>query len=187
MPSATKPSASQSVVERRSLKRLPPSAFETYVKSGSFAPRALPRFLATMCRSDFRPKPRRGYGFPHRVAPARTSPALPGPSISLSTRALPNHPGQPDACACSLLPHRLQASSPSEEWPLPLVSRGRIGFAYAGLTSSPSLLVQSSGPAASSLARTGPFRVVSYPSTPDRGYMLNEQFTWLTPRSQREK
>jgi hypothetical protein len=34
--------------------------------------------------------------------------------------------------------------------------------------------------------RTGPLRVVSYPSTPSRSYMLNEQFTWLTPLSQLE-
>lgn len=34
--------------------------------------------------------------------------------------------------------------------------------------------------------RTDPFRAVGYPSTPDRSYMLNEQFTWLTPRSQQE-
>jgi len=32
--------------------------------------------------------------------------------------------------------------------------------------------------------RTDPFRVIGYPSTPDRSYMLNEQFTWLTPFSQ---
>jgi hypothetical protein len=32
----------------------------------------------------------------------------------------------------------------------------------------------------------GPFRVVGYPRTPDRRYMLNEQFTWLTPFSQQE-
>jgi hypothetical protein len=35
-----------------------------------------------------------------------------------------------------------------------------------------------------STRRTDPFRAVSYPSTPDRSYMLNEQFTWLTPLSQ---
>jgi hypothetical protein len=66
-----------------------------------------------------------------------TSPGLPGPVSSLSTRVLPTHPGQPDACVCSLLPRRLQASSSSEEWPLPvLASRGRIGFAVAGLACS---------------------------------------------------
>ena len=34
--------------------------------------------------------------------------------------------------------------------------------------------------------RTDPFRARSYPWTPDRSYMLNEQFTWLTPHSQQE-
>jgi hypothetical protein len=63
-------------------------------------------------------------------------PGLPGPSTRLSSRALPNHPEQPGACMCSLLPHRWQASAPSEEWPLLLVSRGRIGFACAGLATS---------------------------------------------------
>ena len=129
----------------RLLKRLLPSLLETCVKSGPFAPRALPRFLATMSRSDSRPQPPRGYGFPRGVAPPqRTTPGLPGPSLALSTRALPTHPGQPDACVRSLLPHQLQASSPSEDWPLPLVSRGRIGFACAGLASSLSSFVNDS-------------------------------------------
>jgi hypothetical protein len=34
--------------------------------------------------------------------------------------------------------------------------------------------------------RTDPFRAVGCPSAPDRSYMVNEQFTWLTPRSQQE-
>lgn len=62
---------------------------------------------------------------------SRTTPGLPGPMLPLSTRALPTHPGQSDACRRSLLPHRSQASAPSEAWPLPSVSRGRIGFACA--------------------------------------------------------
>jgi hypothetical protein len=37
------------------------------------------------------------------------------------------------------------------------------------------------------LCRTDPFHVISYPPTPDRSYMLNEQFAWLTPRSQQEQ
>jgi hypothetical protein len=116
----------------------------------------------------------------------RTSPGLPGPSVALSTRALPTHPGRPDGCVCSLLPHRWQASSPSEEWPPPLVSRGRIGFACAGLTSSPSRRSPAARPAATR-RRTDPFRALGYPPAPGRGYMANEQFTWLTPRSQQEK
>jgi hypothetical protein len=35
--------------------------------------------------------------------------------------------------------------------------------------------------------RTDPFPVLGYPPTPDRSYMSNEQFTWLTPHSQREQ
>ena len=171
-------------MERRSLKRLSLPLLKTCVKSGPFAPRALPRFLATMSRSDSRPRPPRGYGFPRGVAPTRrTTPGLPGPSLLLSTRALPTHPGQPDACMRSLLPHQLQASSSSADWPLPLVSRGRIGFAYAGLASWLSQLVSHSP----GLRRTDPFRTAGYPSVPGRSYMVNEQFTWLTPRSQRER
>jgi hypothetical protein len=66
----------------------------------------------------------------------RASPGLPGPSTRLSSRALPNHPEQPDACIRSLLPHRWQASASPAEWPLLLVSRGRIRFACAGLATS---------------------------------------------------
>jgi hypothetical protein len=76
----------------------------------------------------------------------RTSPGLPESCISLSTRALPTHPGRSDACTCSLLPHRSQASAPSEEWPPPMDSRGRIGFACAGLASSLSSLASDSPP-----------------------------------------
>ena len=35
--------------------------------------------------------------------------------------------------------------------------------------------------------RTDPFRAVGCPSAPGRSYMVNEQFTWLTPRSQLDK
>jgi len=51
-----------------------------------------------------------GYDFPTGVVPAHldsdTTPGLPGSSTDLSTRALPNHPGQPGGCSRSLLPHR---------------------------------------------------------------------------------
>ncbi len=116
----------------------------------------------------------------------RTSPGLPGPSVCLSTRALPNHPGRLDGCVCSLLPHRWQASSPSEEWPPPLVSRGRIGFAFAGLASSLSRQSPVARPAAVP-GRTDSFRAFGCPHTPSRSYMVNEQFTWLTPHSQQDR
>ena len=140
--SGTKPSASQSVIERLSLKRLLPRVLETCVKSGPFAPRALPRFLTTMSRSDSRPRPltqlwiplpRCGPHVPHHAGSPRT------PCSSVDARP-PHSPRQPDACICSLLPHRSQASASPEAWPLPLVSRGRIGFAIAGLTPSLSSL-----------------------------------------------
>ena len=37
--------------------------------------------------------------------------------INRSTRAVPNHPGRPDGCTCSLLPRRCQASPTLESWP----------------------------------------------------------------------
>jgi hypothetical protein len=116
---------------------------------------------------------------------ARTSPGLPGPCLSLSTRALPNHPERFRACVCSLLPHGWQASPLSAGWPPPLVSRGRIGFACAGLARSLSRRSPVARPAL--FRRTDPFRAVGCPQTPDRSYMVNEQFTWLTPRSQQDR
>ena len=54
---------------------------------------------------------------------------LPGPSMDLSTPAVPNHPGEPGHCTYSFLGGRCQASPVPEGWPLSVqVSRGRIGF-----------------------------------------------------------
>jgi hypothetical protein len=66
-----------------------------------------------------------------RRGPALVSPGLPVPRPLLSTRALPNHPERVAGCPGSLLPRRWQASASSADWPPPLVSRGRIGFACA--------------------------------------------------------
>ena len=105
--SGTKPSAFQSVMERRSLKRLSSPAIETCVKSGPFAPRALPRFLATMSRSDSRPWPvaplwipdtalRRRSHAPRRVSQdprplcrRAPSPTTPDDSVGASARCFP--------------------------------------------------------------------------------------------------
>jgi hypothetical protein len=98
-------------MERRSLKRLLPSPLETCVKSGPVAPRALPRFPATMSRSDCRPTPRRGYGFPRRVPPGRGRRRLSQDPSSLCRRApSPIAPGSPmRACArCFRIGDRLQ-------------------------------------------------------------------------------
>ena len=149
-----------------------PSLLKTCVKSGPFAPRALPRFLATMSRSDSRPRPPRGYGF-HAALHPHGAPRRVSQDPHSFCRHAPS-PLTPDSLMRmrSLLPHQLQASSSSEDWPLPLVSRGRIGFAYAGLASWLSQLVSHSP----GLRRTDPFRTAGYPSVPGRSYMVNEQF-----------
>ena len=45
---------------------------------------------------------------------------LPGSLTVLSTRALPNHPGQPDRFVCPFIPYQWQASPSPEGWPLPI-------------------------------------------------------------------
>src|SRR6266566_7949532 len=54
--------------------------------------------------------------------PAKTKhlAGIPGSSAYLSSRATPNHPGEPDDCFHPLLHHRWQASSASTDWPLSL-------------------------------------------------------------------
>jgi hypothetical protein len=66
--------------------------------------------------------------------PCRVSQALKrrGSSTDLFLRAVPNHPGRLDGCACSLLPRRCQASSSLADWPPSIASRGRIGFDHYG-------------------------------------------------------
>jgi hypothetical protein len=56
-----------------------------------------------MNSADFRPEPSSGYAFPLDVEQVSFTPSdLPGSSIDLSTRAVPNHPEEPDRCLCSL-------------------------------------------------------------------------------------
>jgi len=94
--------------------------------------------------------------------PSPTLPGLPGSSTDLSLRAVPNHPGRPGGCSCSLLPHRCQASSSSADWPPSSASRGRIGFACATARrfASPVSAERIAPPRSGSATRT------------------NEQFTW---------
>jgi len=86
-----------------------PSSDEACLGSGPFAPRALPRFFATMSRSDSRLEPGRRYAFrrPGGLTSGQAPPpGLPGSSTDLSARAAPNHPEEPDDCRCSSLRRR---------------------------------------------------------------------------------
>src|SRR3974390_2710857 len=78
------------------------------------------RFLATTSLSDSRPEPSLGYGFPRVVG----SGFLPSPPCRVShvprllfPRALSPITPEGPADACSLLLHRLQASSNLADWP----------------------------------------------------------------------
>jgi hypothetical protein len=175
-------------MERRSLKRLLPSLLETCVKSGPLAPRALPRFLATMSRSDSRPMPTCGYGFPHAVVRLPTRAA--GSPRTLDSSVVTRPPQSPRAARCVQI---LVTSAPVAGFS----TFGRVAAA-TGFTRPNQVRLRWARDFAHhdrpwscarlpSPGRTGPFRAVSYPSTPDRSYMVNEQLTWLTPRSQLDK
>ena len=120
------------------------------------------------------------------VAGRRASPGLPAP-LSLCRRALsPLTPGGPTSAVarCFLVGGRLQ-----HLWQTGrrhAVSRGRTGFACARARVFVVRRGPSPWPAADPRPRTGPLRTSGYPRVPDRHYMVNEQFTWLTPLSQRE-
>jgi hypothetical protein len=171
-------------MERRSLKRLRPSLLETCGKSGPFAPRALPRFLATTNRSDSRPRPPAGYGFPIGVALRRLAGSPRTPCCSVDARP----PHSPRAARCV----RLLVASASVAgfstfgrlaaaigFTRPNRVRNRWARAFA--------LVACGDSPCRTRGRTDPFHVIGYPQTPNRGYMSNEQFTSLTPRSQQDQ
>ncbi len=85
------------------------------VRQGSFAPRELPRFLATTTPSDSRLD--RQAVMVSRQSLIRIPDHQAGSLrflIDLSTPAVPYHPGGPDRCICSLLHSRCQAS-PTQE------------------------------------------------------------------------
>ncbi len=86
-------------------------------------------------------RPSHGYVFPPNVAGlSRTTPGLPGSSTDLSARAVPSHPGRPDGCTRSLLPHRRLASPFPAGWPPPsCVTRpNRVRFRYGSRVCSTS-------------------------------------------------
>ncbi len=107
---------------RTTSKRVSLPRSSTHYWPGPFAPRALPRFLTTMSRSDSRHGHHRQVIFSPPQLDVRTRharPGLPGSSADLYARAVPSHPGKPDGCMCSLLHHRCLASPSPEGWPLP--------------------------------------------------------------------
>ena len=173
-------------MERRSLKRLSLPVLKTCVKSGPFAPRALPRFLTTMSRSDSRPRPSCRYGFRHAVASSPTRHAGSPRTLPCSVAACPPHSPRTARCVRVLV-----ASAPiagfstvgrlaaAMGFTRPYWVRLRWARAFA--------LVAWERLAQSSADWTDSFHALGYPPAPSRSYMSNEQFTWLTPRSQQEQ
>ena len=95
-----------------------PSSCRDMLRSGPFAPRALPRFRATMSRSDSRPWPSAALCLPlRRWALPPTTPGLPGSSTDRFARAAPTHPGRSERCTCPLLLSRSLASPYPAGWP----------------------------------------------------------------------
>ena len=92
-----------------------------WVRQGPFAPRELPRFLATMTPSDSRLG--RQAVMVSRRSLIRITDHQAGSLrflVDLSTPAVPYHPEEPDRCMNSLLHGRFQASPFPGGWPLPL-------------------------------------------------------------------
>jgi len=89
---------------------------------GPFAPRALPRFIATTDPSDSLASHPDSYAFlPGRRGTTPTDEDLSYSQVNLSMRAAPSNPGEPVGCSYLLLHRPFKASSNPEDWPLPLV------------------------------------------------------------------
>ena len=103
-----------------SSQRLSPPLTQTCFQQGPFAPRALPRFLATMGLSDALQDRRPGYVFPWRVGGFRSHPVGPPRLLGCSFHA-----------RCPQLPREAR-------WlPLPVASPPVAGFILVGgLTAS---------------------------------------------------
>ena len=152
-------------------------------RQGPLAPRALPRFLATMGLSDSRrgrlpviysrptlrpgPSPRRVSQVPRCDCPSAPSPSTPGCPAVAHARYF---------AAGSRLHHiglagHIQKHNEAEPGSLAL-----------GLTRSQSGRITSFAPHLS--VETGPLPVVGYPDTGGRCYVMNKQLSRLTPFSQ---
>ena len=97
-------------------KRLSLSPASACTRQGPFAPRAFPRFFARMGPADSRRCRGALMSSCTRWVPP-TSTGLPDHWLTLSVRAVPNHPGRPGDCTCPLLRHRYKASSTWGAWP----------------------------------------------------------------------
>ena len=179
-------------------------------RQGSFAPRKLLRFVATMCPADSHAGPILGYWFPKIVATPDILPDAAScwvsqvPTASFRTR--PPFPPRgalhlPAACLSCLPAGRRQTGQAGV---LLLVASLQVpGFAQSGRLATPTLRNEAnSGSLALGLMRsqlgtvhpfastmtveTGPLPVVGYPSTRGRRYMANEQLPWLIPFNQQD-
>ena len=137
-----------------------------------------------MSRSDSRPRPTRRYGFRRAVAVAPPHHAGSPRTLSPSVDACPPHSPRTARCV-----------------PLLVTSASMTGFSTVGSLAAatgftrPILGSLALGPrlrsrrllATRPANRTDPFPALGCPPAPDRSYMVNEQFTWPTPRSQLEQ
>jgi hypothetical protein len=158
---------------------------KTYVKSGPFAPQALPCFVATMGRSDSRPWPPHGYGLPYGVAP-RAPRRVSQDSQRLCRRApSPTTPDDSPGAAARCFPgdsrlHHLWKDG-HRRLGVTRSNRVRLRWAHA-------FAVTGSQPARSPARAAEPVRFARWVARPRRtaATCVNEQFTWLTPFSQQE-
>ncbi len=155
------PAAARVSVTGFSSKRFSPPLTETCFQQSPMAPRALPRFFATMGLSDTLPghaavmSSRRVL-----VAFASTPQGLPGSSADLSPRAVPNHPGRPAGC--------LPVSPAVADF---ILVGGLVTFVSLSRPNRVHLALRLAGspPEPHWLHRWHPRSF---------GYMLNRQFTW---------
>jgi hypothetical protein len=162
------------VPDRRNPQRPEPairsSTSETCVKSGPFAPRALPRFPATMGRSDSRPRPPRGYGFPRRVAPPEHRAGSPR-TLDDSVGARPAQPPRTTRRVHLLVASPAITGFTTSGRLAVVASRNEVESDSRVLGSRRCCDGRSARAPAGTRRQTGPFRALSCPPAPDRSYM----------------